>query len=490
LQENEVSARVGQKRVFQRALINRSSFRQFSDAASPSKETEVLKQLANIIDPDLGQDIVSLGFIKNLKIAGGTVTFDLELTTPACPVKDQFKKDAEMYLRELNWVTEVKLTLTAQHKKSGPLGGKGKNAGCPGLKQVKRIIAVSSAKGGVGKSTVAVNLAYSIAKLGGKVGIFDADIFGPSLPTMVSIEDPKVGLSKDNDAMLAPLEYEGVSLMSYGFTAQALKSQASIMRGPKVASTVHQLLAFTDWGELDYLILDFPPGTGDIQLTICQEASLDGAVIITTPQKLSFVDVVRGIEMFDNLSVPVVGLVENMAYFDCGCGQRHFPFGPGHREQLEREYGTPHGFIVPIAGDISRGSDSGKPVALLPEGECEELKKIYADLAAAVVQEVSKQSEKPELPPMVEYDDKTDKVIIRPSEGEPVLWDPKELRTRCTCAKCQSCAPGTDTKRPPPPPPAECWPTAIDSKGRYAIQITWNDKHQSIFPYKLLKNMQ
>ncbi|EKX34090.1 hypothetical protein GUITHDRAFT_147485, partial [Guillardia theta CCMP2712] len=273
---------------------------------------------------------------------GGVVSFDLVLTTPACPVKDKFKKDCTDLIKQLPWVKDVKLTLSSQHRPAG--GGQKVENSQTGLKDVKRIIAVSSAKGGSGSQR--------IAKLGGKVGIFDADIYGPSLPTMVGVENPRVVRSQTNEERIAPLHYQDVKLMSYGFTAKARGGQASIMRGPMVASTVHQLLAFTDWGELDYLVLDFPPGTGDIQLTICQQVNIDGAVIVTTPQKLSFVDVVRGIEMFDTLNVPIVALVENMSYFDCSCGTRHFPFGEGHSQKISDQYGTPSAVVLPIHSSL------------------------------------------------------------------------------------------------------------------------------------------
>jgi Mrp family chromosome partitioning ATPase len=290
-------------------MAMRFGSRFFSTGDNPL-EREVLDQLSGIMDPDLGKDIVELGFVKNLKIEDGSVSFVLELTTPACPVKEQFKQDCDRLLRKLPWVKAVNVSISSQKRSSSAAAGDmSRTKGCPGLKEVQRIIAVSSGKGGVGKSTVAVNLAYSIAKLGGRVGILDADIFGPSLPTMVVPPDARVRLSKDNQAMLAPLESQGVKLMSYGYTAKGIKDGAAVMRGPMASNTVHQLIAFTDWGYLDYLILDLPPGTSDIHMTLSQEVSIDGAVVVTTPQKLSFVDVVKGIDMFDSLRVSLYGEV-------------------------------------------------------------------------------------------------------------------------------------------------------------------------------------
>jgi Mrp family chromosome partitioning ATPase len=298
-------ARIQSPRMASVALpINK---RHFCTAVDP-RQAEVLNQLSGIIDPDLGKDIVELGFVKDLKIEGGAVSFMLELTTPACPVKEQFKQDSDRLLRKLPWVESVSVSISSRKRAPATAGDMSRTKGCPGLKDVQRIIAVSSGKGGVGKSTVAVNLAYSISKLGGRVGILDADIFGPSLPTMVAPPDARVRLSKENQAMIAPLECQGVKLMSYGYTAKAIKEGAAVMRGPMASNTVHQLIAFTDWGHLDYLVLDLPPGTSDIHMTLCQEVTIDGAVVVTTPQRLSFVDVVKGIDMFDSLKVRCIPL--------------------------------------------------------------------------------------------------------------------------------------------------------------------------------------
>jgi len=430
-----------------------------------------------VIDPDLNQDIVTLGFVQKLVIQDGVVSFDLVLTTPACPVKDKFKKDCTDLVMQLPWVKEVKLTLSSQHRPGG--GNQRTETSQTGLKDVKRIIAVSSAKGGVGKSTVAVNLAFSIAKLGGKVGLFDADIYGPSLPTMVGVENPRVVRSQRNQDRIAPLEFEGVKLMSYGFTAKAREGHASIMRGPMVASTVHQLLAFTEWDELDYLVLDFPPGTGDIQLTICQQVNIDGAVIVTTPQKLSFVDVVRGIEMFDTLNVPIVALVENMSYFDCSCGKRHFPFGEGHSQRISDQYGTPSAVVLPIHSSLSASSDSGTPFAVreavVDEATPKALREGFGTLASNVVQELSRIGAGGFEAPIVEFDEASKKIIVRPVQGDAVEWTCQQLREMCQAAKS------------PPPCTESTAPQAITPKGRYAVEVQWNDHHVSIFPYKVLK---
>ncbi|KIZ01501.1 putative Protein mrp like protein, partial [Monoraphidium neglectum] len=243
-------------------------------AAPPALGDQVLSQLRRIIDPDFGEDIVACGFVKDMAIDAdsGAVAFKLELTTPACPVKDQFKREATQYVQELPWVTSVDVTITSQPNKPLLAADTGRPGG---LRDVRHIIAVSSCKGGVGKSTTSV-------------GIFDADVYGPSLPTMVSPELRILRMDPETRA-ITPTDYEGVKLVSFGFAGQG----SAIMRGAMVSGLITQMLTTSEWGDLDYLILDFPPGTGDIQLTLCQTVAITAAVIVTTPQKLAFVDVAK-----------------------------------------------------------------------------------------------------------------------------------------------------------------------------------------------------
>ncbi|CAN1781241.1 Fe-S cluster assembly factor HCF101, chloroplastic [Linum perenne] len=307
-------------------------------------KSAVLKALSQIIDPDFGTDIVTCGFVKDLEIdeAEGKVSFRLELTTPACPIKDMFEQQANEVVARLPWVKSVSVTMSAQPAKpiyAGQLPA--------GLQTISNIVAVSSCKGGVGKSTVAVNLAYTLADMGARVGIFDADVYGPSLPTMVSPENRLLEMNPEKRTII-PTEYLGVKLVSFGFAGQG----RAIMRGPMVSGVIDQLLTTTEWGELDYLIIDMPPGTGDIQLTLCQVVPLTAAVIVTTPQKLAFIDVAKGVRMFSKLKVPCVAVVENMCHFD-GDGKRFYPFGRGSGSEVVKQFGIPHLFDLPIRPSVS-----------------------------------------------------------------------------------------------------------------------------------------
>ncbi|MBN2340069.1 MAG: P-loop NTPase [Deltaproteobacteria bacterium] len=436
----------------------------------PEKK-QVLEALKVIIDPDLGKDIVTLGFIKNLQIENGDIRFDLELTTPACPIKDRFVQQCKTELTKLEWVQNVDVTLTARKRKNAA------TQDAPGLKGVSRIIGVSSCKGGVGKSTVAVNLAYALAKNGAKVGLLDADIYGPSIPTLVSTPGVE-GLRQENQ-LIAPIIHDSVKLMSFGYATP--EGKAAIMRGPMVSGVITQLATTTNWGELDYLVVDMPPGTGDIQLTLTQQLKFDGAVIVTTPQKLSFVDVVKGIQMFDAVQVPTLAIVENMSYFICDkCDSRHRIFGAGALEKLTAQYGITNTFEIPLQPDVSSQCDAGTPTVLAaPDSE---LAGYYRAVADSVVREVQKIENSGENKPTVTYSRK-DGIVLKRGDDIVKQVSPADLRRRCSCANCKDEFTGKPILKPESVKD-DIEPVSIRPMGNYAVAIEWSDGHtSSIYPY-------
>jgi Mrp family chromosome partitioning ATPase/DUF971 family protein len=444
-----------------------------------NRDQEILDQLRHIVDPDLGKDIVTLGFIKDLHHDDkGNVSFTVELTTPACPVKERFKSDCEEAVSKLAWVTSVTVLMSAAPRRaSAPLAAK-----APGLAKVGSILAVSSCKGGVGKSTVAVNLAYTLSRMGAKVGLFDADVYGPSLPTMVSPKD--AALYAGEDELIQPIVYEGVKLMSFGFVPTPPGQNAAIMRGPMVTQVINQLLTSTHWGELDYLVIDFPPGTGDIQLTLLQLVPITAAVIVTTPQQLSFVDVVKGIQMFDKLKVPTIGVVENMAYFQCpDCHGKHHLFGQGARRKLVDQFGIRNAFEVPIDPDISRLSDAGTPFVLVQPDSASST--IYRGIGDAVVREVSRIKFNALQTPQVTYVAGRGLVVKRP-DGSETIVNPAALRRACRCALCIEEFSGKPILKPEQVSD-NVYPVSMQPLGNYAIAVSWSDGHSSsVYPYEAI----
>lgn len=318
-------------------------------------EANVLDALRLVKDPDLNRDIVTLNFVKDLKIVGNGVSFTIELTTPACPVRDQLKAAAEKAIRDsIHEVANVEVGMTSMVVAHD---NKQKESVLPG---VKNTIAVASGKGGVGKSTVAVNLAVALAQEGAAVGLVDADVYGPSIPLMMGIKPgdrPRV-----HNQRLQPMENWGVKLMSIGFLVDPM--QAVIWRGPMASGAVKQFMSDVDWGPLDYLIFDLPPGTGDIQLTLVQTIPLTGAVIVTTPQDISLADARKGYVMFEKVNVPILGIVENMSYYVCShCGQREEIFDNGGGRRAADELGVPFLGEIPIYTNIRISGDTGKPIA-------------------------------------------------------------------------------------------------------------------------------
>ncbi|MDF7806118.1 P-loop NTPase [Pontiellaceae bacterium B12219] len=430
-------------------------------------EEQVLAELSKIIDPDFQRDIVSLGFIQNMKIEGGTVSFIIELTTPACPLSPVFQKQAIDLVGDLPGVEQVLPTMTARKR-----GDRQMSAEQSGLKDVKYILAVSSCKGGVGKSTVAALLAKTLAARGAKVGLLDADIYGPSVPTLFNLHGQGVRASTDKKFFI-PNDVDGLKLMSFGFL---MGDGPAVIRGPMVSQYMQQLLHNVEWGELDYMIIDMPPGTGDIQLTISQAVQIDASVIVTTPHQLSLTDVRKGIMMFDKVNVPVLGVVENMAYFVCdGCDKKHYIFGESGGKELEERFGLETIAELPITGNLSGSLDE-----LAASGIANETTDI---VIRTLGKKLMDKVERPE----VTHDAKT---ITLTWPDETVTVSNAALRRACNCALCVD----EMTRKPlldPASIPMDIHAEKIELIGNYAVMVDWSDGHNTgFFPYSVFRELE
>lgn len=366
--------------------------------ATGPTETDVLKALSGIIDPDLKRDIVSLGFVQNMTIDNGTVSFDLVLTTPACPVREQFRQQCQEAVGRLDGVNTVNVELKAEVRKAQAPPARSGDQDAPAtpgaLAGVKNIIAVASGKGGVGKSTVAVNLAIALADTGAVTALMDADVYGPSVPIMLGLVGQQPEPTEDEEKIL-PLEAHGIRAMSLGFLTDT--EAPVIWRGPMVHKTLQQLLEVVQWGELDYLIIDMPPGTGDAQLTLTQSVSLSGAVIVTTPQDVALLDARKGLHMFQRVNVPVLGIVENMSFFACPhCGKTSHIFSSGGGKRTADKLDIPLLGQIPIDPAITEGGDSGVPISRsAPDSEPA---LAYRSLAGKVAAQLSTLAMQPDNP--------------------------------------------------------------------------------------------
>lgn len=354
---------------------------------------KVLEALAKVQDPDLRKDLVTLNMIKNIEIKGRTISFDVELTTPACPLKDKIKSDCENSIRQT--IPEVeKINANMTSRVASSFGNKNDI-----IAGVKNTIAIASGKGGVGKSTVAVNLAVALAKEGASVGLIDADVYGPSIPLMLGVKE-KPKMYQHNETMkMIPVENYGIKLMSIGFLIE--DNAPVIWRGPMASGAVKQFLSDVQWDELDYLLFDLPPGTGDIQLTLCQTIPLTGAVIVTTPQEISLADARKAAKMFERVNVPILGVVENMSFFIApDTGNRYEIFGNGGGEKLAVECNSELLGKIPIDPRIRVGGDSGKPIIFeMPESENSLL---ISDIAKNLAAQISIKNIESALQPEIE----------------------------------------------------------------------------------------
>lgn len=339
----------------------------------------LLKALSEVIDPDLKKDLVSLGMIQNIHIDDNKAAFDVVLTTPACPLKEVIKKDCEEKIRKHlgDIKTIINMTSNVTTKRDdGPV-----------LPGVKNIIAVSSGKGGVGKSTVAANLAVALARSGADVGLIDADIYGPSIPTMFNCEFEQPGIfQEDGKNKIVPIQQYGVKLISIGFLTNS--EDAVVWRGPMASSALRQFISDAKWGDLDYLVIDLPPGTSDIHLTLVQAVPVTGAVVVTTPQKVALADAQKGISMFKQpqINVPILGLVENMAWFtpDELPDNKYYIFGEGGGQKLAAKNKIELLGQIPIVQSIRESGDSGYPAAM-KDGDLADAFKTLAENVARQV---------------------------------------------------------------------------------------------------------
>jgi ATP-binding protein involved in chromosome partitioning len=329
-----------------------------------------------VLDPDLGRDLVSLNMIQDIRICGGAVSFRLVLTTPACPVRAELENEARRVVESVPGVTQVGVRVEAsvpRHKtttEKRPIEGDA------------NVVAVTSGKGGVGKTTVAVNLACALAKAGARVGLLDCDIYGPNVPIMLGVNKPPEG----DSSSIQPIEAHGLKVMSMGFVAQA--DTPLIWRGPMLHSAIQQFLYQVVWGDLDYLIVDLPPGTGDAQLSIMQSTPLAGGLVVTTPQDVALADARRGVMMFRQVGVEVLGIIENMSYFICpNCGSRTDIFSHGGGERTSREYQVPFLGSIPLAAELRVAGDRGRPIVLAP-GESP-IGRAFEEIAGRVAGRVS-----------------------------------------------------------------------------------------------------
>jgi ATP-binding protein involved in chromosome partitioning len=326
---------------------------------SQTTVAQVLEALRPITDPDLGESIVDLGFVKNVVIDGSSVSFAIELTTPACPVKAEFEREARERVLALEGIEDAEVEMTAATRGRPVAASRPQEAVLPG---VKNTVAVASGKGGVGKSTVAVNLAVALRATGATVGLMDADVYGPSLPLLLDVRDHPHGEQRDGKEWIVPLESHGLKLMSIGFLLT--EDSPVIWRGPMVHGMIGQFLSNVDWGELDYLVIDLPPGTGDAALTLTQQAPLSGAVVVTTANDLSLIDARKSLRMFEKVNVPVLGIVENMSYFvppDLP-DRKYYIFGQGGGKRTADELGVDFLGEIPIDPQVVEGGDAGKPI--------------------------------------------------------------------------------------------------------------------------------
>ena len=522
---NKISSKLSSSLSTKKSLLFKL-YAKIEEVSDDTRIADIVTLLKNVIDPDSGNDIINGGFCDTKSITTNG-NGDVELTvnaeklgSSASDVIDLCKKQ----LKALLWTKNIIINTEEKRIQDSAVGlPNGNNAGQKmakpaGMAKVKNVIAVSSCKGGVGKSTVSVNLAYTLSMAGARVGILDADIYGPSLPTMTKPASTEVVYANNQ---IQPLEYEGVKLMSMGF----INKGASIMRGPMVNQILNQFVTLCNWGELDYLVVDMPPGTGDIQLTLAQIIDISAAVIVTTPQRLSFVDVVKGIDLFDTVNIPCVAVVENMAEYDTYSFPPEFfeklgekvtsvasaatafnpdpsqaftavtnvikqsieaqkipkrVFGEGHTQRLRDMWGLENIVSLPLLEDVSKCGDTGLPyVKAYPKSV---VSTTMIDLANGVINEVKRLSKETEVPSFT-FDSVVGTIQFKGNQISPF-----ELRCDCRCATCIEELTGKKLLNPDTVP-KNVKPLNMAPIGRYAMSFDWSDGHRSLYPFRQVTSL-
>lgn len=460
-------------------------------------EDEALELLRGVkVD---GHDVVTSGVVRDLSVDVNSGTLRFSLTTGSPEVRQMCEERLMGSSSRPSWLKQAPVISVRPTR--GNAAAAARVSAAKGLEGVKHIVAVSSGKGGVGKSTVAVNLAFALSE-NFSVGILDADVYGPSLPTMMVEPGAEWAVRQTPDGRyMEPVQFHGIKCMSYGFVAPGTggrgrgvdpqsafshlaaaartSSNAAAMRGPMVSNVITQLATQTAWGDLDVLVIDMPPGTGDIHITLGQQLKIDGAVIVTTPQLLSFVDVIKGLELFQKLDVPTLGIVENMAYFDGDDGKRYRPFGKGHREELQKSLGITNAFSLPILANASECADSGTP--FVRRHLEDEVAWTYRNLAEGVMKAIKDRSAPDALvSSTLKYDVDKDVIVARfimATGAAEYRIPPIELRKRLRRVDDMLGKKVEDLD-------AKIQPTKIDAMGNYAVSIVWSDGHDaSIYPF-------
>ena len=445
----------------------------------------IIENLRKIIDPHTGKDLVSLDCVRDLRLDNGIVWLKIELEPPATPERSQLKNQVTRIISSLGGVKDVHVEVEMRTSLQGQPTARGAQSERKPL-LMKTVIPIASGKGGVGKSTVSANLAVALANLGARVGLMDADVYGPSIPLIMGVKERPM----QEGAMIIPPVAHGVKIMSMGFFLP--EGDAVIWRGPMLHKTVDQFLGNVDWGELDYLIVDLPPGTGDIQLSLCQKIPLTGAVIVSTPQDVAYKVAEKAIVMFRKLKTPVLGLIENMSGYVCGeCGHHDEIFGKGGAKRYSERHSIPFLGEVPLATAIRITSDEGRPIVL--ESPDSPSARAFLNIAKRLRDQIHAPAGTEKIldgpqPEKVSQPSK-EKIEIIWKDGHRSIYSGYELRVACYCAQCVEEMSGTRLLKPETIA-RDVYPLSIVPIGRYALKFDWSDGHNTgIYTFEHLRGL-